>query len=84
MMKRLMYLMILILITACGSPTEASAPEPSATLFVSPQATLESATLLPASTEDPASTTSPATAVTDDVFSRMGITLPAPVCTSVT
>ena len=80
-MKRVMYLLIIILMTACASPTEVVVPMSSSTGIASSQPALEMPATLPASTETVASATSP---VTDDIFTRMGITLPAPVCSSLT
>ena len=80
-MKRVMYLLIIILMTACASPTQVVVPIPSSTGIASSQPALEMPATLPASTETVASATSP---VTDDIFTRMGITLPAPVCSSLT
>jgi protocatechuate 3,4-dioxygenase beta subunit len=80
-MKRVMYLLFMILITACASPTEIGVPIPSSTGIAASQPALEMSATLPASTEALASATFP---VTDDVFTQMGITLPAPVCGSLT
>ena len=80
-MKRVMYLLIIILMTACASPTQFVVPIPSSTGIASSQPALEMPATLPASTETLASATPP---VIDDIFTRMGITLPAPVCSSLT
>ncbi|HEX5838846.1 MAG TPA: hypothetical protein VFY26_13515 [Anaerolineales bacterium] len=80
-MKHVTYLLIIILITACASPTEVGGSIPSSTGIASSQPALEMSATLPASTETVASATFP---VTDDIFTRMGITLPAPVCSSLT
>ena len=80
-MKRMMYLLIMILITACASPTEIGVPSPFSTGTASSQPALEMSATLPASTEALASATFP---VTEDVFTQMGITLPAPACGSLT
>lgn len=80
-MKRVMYLLIMILITACASPTEIGVPSPFSTGTASSQPALEMSATLPASTEALASATFP---VTEDVFTQMGITLPAPACGSLT
>lgn len=80
-MKPVMYLLIIILITACASPTEDGVPIPSPTGIASSEPALELPATLPAFTETVASATSP---VIDDIFTRMGINLPAPVCSSLT
>lgn len=78
-MKRLMYLMIMILITACGRLTEVGVPMHSPMGIASSQPALEMPATPPASTEALATATLP---VADDIFTQMGITLPAPVCSS--
>ena len=83
-MKRMIYLCLIILITACASPTEIVRPQPTALVDASLQPTLELVSTFPVSTEAPASATVPATAVIEDVFTQMGINLPSPVCSSPT
>lgn len=78
-MKRLMYLMIMILITACGRLTEVGVSMPSPMGIASSQPALEMLATPPASSEALATATLP---VADDIFTQMGITLPAPVCSS--
>ena len=80
-MKRVMYLLIVILITACASPTEVKGPIALSTGTASAPPAPEMSATLPVSTEVLASATLP---VTDDIFNKMGITLPAPVCGSLT
>lgn len=81
-MKQVLSLLLTILIVSCASPTETVAPQPTILVDVSPQPTLEAPTVLPVITEPSASATIPASA--DDRFTQMGITLPAPSCTSLT
>lgn len=83
-MKRVIYLFLMILIASCASPTEAAVPISTSTTILSPQPSIEISTSAPGSTESPASPTVPVTTVSDDVFTQMGITLPAPVCASPT
>lgn len=80
-MKRVVYLLLTIVMAACASPTEAVTPSASPTLDAAPPLTAENPTPSVASTEDSVISTIPAQ---EDVFTQLGITLPAPVCTSLT
>jgi protocatechuate 3,4-dioxygenase beta subunit len=70
-----------ILIAGCATVTATHAEQPVNTADTAPLSTPEAATVPPISTE---AGTSPTAPVTDDIFTQMGITLPAPVCTAVT
>jgi protocatechuate 3,4-dioxygenase beta subunit len=80
-MKQVVYVFLMILIVSCARPTDAVAPIPTSTTIASAEIP---ASAPAGSTEAPASATSPVTAASDDVFMQMGITLPAPICTSPT
>ncbi len=80
-MKRVIYLLTILMITACASPTEIGVPNPSFTGTASSQPAIVMSATLPAVTEALASATLP---ITDDVFTQMGISPPAPVCSGLT
>ena len=83
-MKRMITLLLAVLAAACARPTEAVVPTASPAAMASPQPDLEGAMSPAVLTDTPAATLSATTAEATDVFTRMGITLPAPVCASLT
>ena len=87
MRKVLGLLFALSILTACANTSELTATQPAPTLIstdASPAftSTPETDPATPALTESVESSTLPAT--TEDFFTQMGITLPAPICSSLT
>jgi protocatechuate 3,4-dioxygenase beta subunit len=81
-MKRLILLIwMTILIAGCATVTATPAQQPVSVTDTPPLSTPEAATVPPVLTE---AVTSPTALATDDIFTQMGINLPAPVCTTLT
>lgn len=82
-MKYLIYMLILIsLLTACSGTPTLTAPQSTSTVDASPPATPGAPTVTPTAASATALPGSPT--IVADIFTQMGVTLPAPICSSLT
>ena len=80
-MKYVIFALVVIsLLTACSGTSTSMPLQPTTTVIASPLAFSVTPSVLPAATE--VTTVPTLLSTNDDLFTQMGITLPAPVCTS--
>jgi protocatechuate 3,4-dioxygenase beta subunit len=84
MKQAILILVVISIVSACANVTETTAPQPaiSTDALSTSTSTPEAVTVSPTLTEPTSLSTVQAPG--DDLFTQMGITLPAPTCTSLT